>query len=167
MEEKSVDERVKEGDINFEEKAYFLALNCYDAALEIEPTNATIWAKKGAVFTKSYRLVQAISCFDKAIELDPELGYAKEARKKARNKFSSIYGEDLKNSGFYIFIGILLILGSITSLILFYVELGYGPAFWGTLINTFISIIIGFVWIGITKRFRILSDYMKINKSSD
>ncbi|TFG19026.1 MAG: tetratricopeptide repeat protein [Promethearchaeota archaeon] len=167
MEEKNALTLVNEGDTYYKEKKYFLATTCYDAALELEPRNSSVWIKKGNALLESYQYDQALFCFDKSIELDPESESTKNERHYARKKISKIYRENLSSSGIYIFIGILVMLGAITTLIFLFVGMGSGPVFWGALINTIISIILGFVWIGLTRRFKLIAKYLDINKSNE
>jgi tetratricopeptide (TPR) repeat protein len=54
-----------------EKGKYFESIECFDKAIEIDPTNAAIWFQKGYSLAKIGKYREAIECFDKAIEIDP------------------------------------------------------------------------------------------------
>ena len=47
------------------------SIECYDKALEIDPTLAMTWNNKGYVLDKLGKYNEAIECYDKALEIDP------------------------------------------------------------------------------------------------
>jgi len=52
------------------------ALECFDAALELEPRNAEALVKKGGALEKLDRLDEAIDCYNRAIEANGEMTIA-------------------------------------------------------------------------------------------
>lgn len=49
---------------------YGKAIQCYDAALRIQPRNPAIWSKKGRALHNLDQFKKAISCFNKALRRD-------------------------------------------------------------------------------------------------
>jgi tetratricopeptide (TPR) repeat protein len=57
-------------------KQHSEAVECYDRAIELEPTNAAVWNNKGGALWNLGRYEEALSCYDKAIELGTQDGTA-------------------------------------------------------------------------------------------
>ncbi|MDC0638510.1 tetratricopeptide repeat protein [Nitrosopumilus sp.] len=52
------------------------AIQCFDRALEIDPTDESTWESKGDTLNSLGKHEEAIQCFDRALEIDPENDYA-------------------------------------------------------------------------------------------
>ena len=52
------------------------AIQCFDRALEIDPTDESTWESKGDALNSLGKHEEAIQCFDRALEIDPENDYA-------------------------------------------------------------------------------------------
>jgi tetratricopeptide (TPR) repeat protein len=53
-------------------KDYKRAIDCYDKALELDPSDAHTWCNKGVVYVSLKETKKALICYDKALELDPK-----------------------------------------------------------------------------------------------
>ncbi|MCK4969722.1 MAG: tetratricopeptide repeat protein, partial [Thermoplasmata archaeon] len=49
------------------------AFECYEKALEIDPSSAVAWNNMGVLLTRTGSQKRALSCFNKALEHDPRL----------------------------------------------------------------------------------------------
>ncbi|MBU2461367.1 tetratricopeptide repeat protein [bacterium] len=53
-------------------KDYKRAIDCYDKALELDPSDAHTWCNKGVVYVGLKETKKALVCYDKALGLDPK-----------------------------------------------------------------------------------------------
>ena len=66
----------EEGNILYKKGKYKEALEYFDKALEIDPTNVNVLISKGTVFLNQNKYTNSLECFDKALEIDPYYVYA-------------------------------------------------------------------------------------------
>jgi len=67
----------------YEMGKYEEALECYDRAIEIDPTSLDAWLCRGYTLQEMKKYEDAISSYSKAIELDPYCPEAKEKKYEA------------------------------------------------------------------------------------
>ena len=77
---------IKLGNRAFDNGAYEVAIEYYDKALEIDPTNVNAWNNKGNALKNLGKYNEAIKCFDKALEINPKFKLARRNRKIALEK---------------------------------------------------------------------------------
>ncbi|MEM2900208.1 MAG: tetratricopeptide repeat protein [Thermoplasmata archaeon] len=139
----SAEDYIKKGNDAFNAGEYDTALEYFNKAAKIDPTNSKAWSGKGKAILKSAKLSldyeHANEFFDKAIKLDPEnkeaLKYKEELKKKRRlaRMQSSDSSSDIDDEGTTIptAIGFLtMVLGLIVFIIgfLMVVSVSAGPS---------------------------------------
>jgi len=67
----SIEELCKKGKNFFEIGEYLKAMECYEQALLLNPSNPDLWNSKGMVLRAMGRYEEAIECFNKSLEIDP------------------------------------------------------------------------------------------------
>lgn len=65
-----------QGNIKFMEGNYQEAIDCYDQALNLNPSNIDAWISKGNALNSMGFYDDAISCYDRALEMDPDNEFA-------------------------------------------------------------------------------------------
>lgn len=69
---KDLEELNEIGKTLIDEGKYEEAIECFDKALELDPTYIRAYNNKGCVFEALNKHEEAIECYDKAIELNPD-----------------------------------------------------------------------------------------------
>ena len=78
---------------------YKEAIECYDKALKIDPTDADALYNKGLALYKRGKYNEAIECYDKALEIDPKHALALNNKGLALKKLQDTKSEQRKKSG--------------------------------------------------------------------
>ncbi|MFZ2472633.1 MAG: tetratricopeptide repeat protein [Methanothrix sp.] len=66
-----VESLIKKGLSLYDQDKYYEAIQSYDKAIELDPSNCVAWTYKGDVFFALEKYDDALQSFEKAIELDP------------------------------------------------------------------------------------------------
>ena len=67
----------------------YKALKSFDRALEISPSFAEAYYRKGVTLEKLRRYKEAIQCYEEALKLDPNLEKVKRAKKDCHSKIDN------------------------------------------------------------------------------
>jgi tetratricopeptide (TPR) repeat protein len=68
--------KVERGNSLYKAKCFMEAIHCYDAALQLDPGNASTWNNKGLCFNDLSLNERANSCYNKALEINPKYLFA-------------------------------------------------------------------------------------------
>jgi len=67
----SIDELIKMGKIQLEDRQYNDALNLFQKAILLNRNDPDLWNLKGIALRSLGRYNEAIECFNKSLEIDP------------------------------------------------------------------------------------------------
>ena len=67
----SLKEIILKGNEHYYKNEYNEAIECYDKAIKIEPSNFDLWFNKGYALIQLEKYEETIECYDKAIKIEP------------------------------------------------------------------------------------------------
>lgn len=78
-----VDNIINSGNELLDQENYAEALNAYEAALALDPSEAFAWSAKGFALDGLERYVEALAAFERALELQPDFAWAWQGKGEA------------------------------------------------------------------------------------
>ena len=188
MKEKLTDERwINRGNDYLKSEKFTDALECFQAAISVNPNNAVAWFKKGYVLHEQEKYDEALPCYDKAMILDPSLEEVEDKRidlildmgpddddeelvkNSEIDSLPDLWKKFMKRKGLakikstvsFRIIGVMFIFAAILSFLFFLYSLKYIIQDWGALISTLLNLFSAFVWFKIAVNFEMIADYLK------